>query len=814
MAQNWPGTPLDDDEQIGPHAGRSLSSRTTAAPPPAPANQNAPEQYPGAPVDAPQQDQQQPTAELPYDPLGQGDIGFASGDTMVRSLPPGNDEYTNAVTHGILTGKITSAQQLVQVAAQYGVPPESWDADRLKQVEDAITAVKNGADLGGVGSLEYAAPDVAKLREKDVLPEGLDAAARGAVPFGLGDELGAAVDTVRDGGSYSENLHKNRAVRDYDEENHFYARLGGEIVGSLALPSGVQDVARTAVVDTLKTTLAEELARGVPLLEAKATAKIAARAAGRRAATQRLAMEGGGYSAAYGAGSTDGNIGDRALGAAASGVAGTVLSAAGGTVAGKIAALLPKATGNAEARGVAQAAERQGIDLLPADVGGPVTRRMTGIAAQTVGGVQPIKAASMRMVDQAEAARDRVATSFGLALRPEAAGQQAISGAKVAINSTRNEARAFYASAEKATEGFKADPKKAIAELDQNIAELSETPGGADGLRTLQTIRDDLASGKVTVRGIRNMRTALRDQFAKDGLRGSDIERRVNGIVDAAANDVTDSLNAAGKGEAARLFGSGDAAWKARATLIDDVFGPIIGKDGTKSGEKVIKTLTADLQGNNARAVKFLNAMPQEQQGNIRASIIGAMGRASKGQQNAEGDAFSLSTFLTNWNDIGETAKAAYFGPEARAALNDLAKVAHGAKQAEGYSNFSNTGSVGAGVATAAAGLAGIPALVATIGAQYGVGRLLASPRFARWLARAPKSSLSTPAYVDRLSRIARAEPAIANDVLGLQQRLLETFSRSTPARLAADEAGDGSLGVPQGDGQNAQDYPGEELPQ
>jgi hypothetical protein len=818
LQDRWPGEIIHDDAEV-----YALNQAASADPAPQQAAPAAPEAdapadqggFPGEVVDPAAAQAPPPAGDLPYDPLGQGDIGFASGDSMVRSLPPGNDEYTHEITNGILTGQITSADQLIQIAAKYGVDPKSWEPERIKQVTDAIAAVHSGKSLGSVGGLEYAAPDVEALRKKDVLPEGLDAAARAAVPFGLGDELGAVVDTVRDGGSLSENLHKNRAVRDYDEENHWWERLGGEIVGSLALPTGVQGVARTAAIDTFKAALGEQLGRGVPLLEAKVTAKEAAKVAARRAATVRLAAEGGGYGAGYGAGSSDGNVGDRALAAVGSGATGAVLSGATGALGTKIASILPKPAGNTEARGIAQAAERQGIDLLPADVGGPVTRRMTGIAAQTIGGVQPIKSAANRMVDQAAAARDRIAATFGETLRPEAAGQQGLLGARAAIASTRNEARVFYSSAEKATEGFKANPEKALAELDQNIAELSETPGGAEGLRTLQTIRDDLASGKVSVRGIRQMRTTLRDQFAKDGLRGSDIERRVNGIVDAAAQDVTDSLNTAGKGEAAALFAKGDAAWKSRAQLIDNVFKPIIGnRDNPRSGEQVIKTLTADLQGNNARAVKFLNALPAEQQGNIRASIIGAMGRSSKGQQNAEGDAFSLGKFLTNWNEIGESAKAAYFGPEARAALNDLAKVAQGAKEAQGYANFSNTGSVGAGVATAAMGLAGIPAFVATVGAQYGIGRLLASPRFARWLARAPKSSLSGPAYIDRLSRVARAEPAIANDVLGLQQRLLETFSGSATARLAADESLNPSAGIGEGQQQQEQPYPGEELPQ
>jgi hypothetical protein len=169
----------------------------------------------------------------------------------------------------------------------------------------------------------------------------------------------------------------------------------------------------------------------------------------------------------------------------------------------------------------------------------------------------------------------------------------------------------------------------------------------------------------------------------------------------------------------------------------------------------------------------------------VRASIIGSMGK--KGD-NAD---FSLDTFLRNWENVGDTSARAYFGPESRAALDDLALVAKGSKQAMGYANRSNTGGVVGNLGTLATGVAGLPWFIGSVAGQYGLGRLLASPRFARWLARAPKTTLNDEAYLDRLSRIARAEPAIANEVLGLQQRLRDAFTSGGTARLAAEESGD-----------------------
>ncbi len=287
------------------------------------------------------------------------------------------------------------------------------------------------------------------------------------------------------------------------------------------------------------------------------------------------------------------------------------------------------------------------------------------------------------------------------------------------------------------------------------------------------------------------MRTALRDEFESSGLRGSDIERRVNEVTDAAAADILDSLGAAGKTQAAIDFAKGDAAWKARAQLIDQTFEPIIGtRAAPKSGEQVIKALTADLQGNNARAVKFIQSLPEEEANNVRASIIGAMGRAGPGAQNVEGDAFSLPKFLTDWNKIGETAKAAYFGPEAREALNNLAKVARGTKAAQAYANRSNTGGVVGNLATLTSGLGGLPTFLATVGSQYGIGRLLAEPKFARWLVKL-NSKPNPGAVRDHIRRLPAilavrgGRPIVTDQIKSLQDALFDAMKADTTPKAS-----------------------------
>lgn len=715
-----------------------------------------------------------------------GDIGFYNQSAMeANSRPPQSDAYQEAMWKGLQDGSIRTPEQANQLAARFGL--------QIPDQEALARAFAPGSTISGVSPAEYPTRPVSELRQDAVLPEGGDAFARGvAGAFGLDDEIDAIVTTAMRGGELRQNLQNSRAIRDYDEENNFLPRFAGEVTGGLAtgasVPSRIQQAGSFAARQALRMGLGRE----------------AALAAARRAVAVQAAREGATFGAISGAGEGDTAI-DRLTGALGGGAAGGVT----GGIIGDIGARFAQ-------RGMARTAEtmqtpaeeaigsydRLGITPFAPDVGGPTTRRIAAAAVQTPFGARPIVEAAQRVTDEAQAVRDRIAGSIGRALNPEAGGEQGISGAQEFIKRTSGQGNMLYKAAEEAAGDARIAPSNALANLDGHIAELSETPGSVAGLNQLKALRDQLADKDFTVRGIRNMRTALRDEFEAQGLRGSDIERRVGQVIDAANKDVIEGLRAAGRSEAAARYAKADEFWRKRLETIDDTLGPIIGKRGEKSGEEVVMGLQRAMKGNNRRFVDFLDALPEAERNDVRATLISRIGRATKGAQDAEGNAFSLQTFLSNWDDIGEGAKRALFGPEARAAMNDLAKVASNSRNAQAYANRSNTGSVGMGLAT---GVAAVPSMFTVIAAQNLAGRLIASPRFARWLARSAKTELSPPAYIDRLSRIARAEPAIAGDLLQLQRRLQEAFA--SPARLAADEGNQQSDGIVWEDQEQGEQY-------
>ena len=717
----------------------------------------------------------QPQGNTALDPTGSMDIGFADPTAAeANSRPEGSDAYTAEVNQGIASGAIASPDDLKAVAAKYGFVFQ--DDAKLAEVFDAL---KNGAQFGGANPAEYAT-NISDVRGQGGVAEGADAFARGVSgSLGLDDEIGAIYDTVTGDKSFSENLARNRAIRDFDQDNNFWTRLGGELLGGAALPSNVQSVARKAGTVALREGLGRE----------------AAEKAARYAAAKQLGIEGAGYGAAYGAGATDGDIIDRAggavTGAGLGGIAGGALGAAGAGLGNRAAARASRPL--TEGQEVSQAAQRQGIDVLPADVGGPLTRRLTSAAAQAPLSASPVINASQRVIEQGKAALQRIAGDMGAATNVEDAGEAAGRGARAYINSTRSKIGRIYDSAAAMAGNAKFELPNAKSVLDEQISRLEAVPGGGQGLEEAKALREAL-DGQFTVQGIRDMRTELRVDPA---FRGTPVERRMRQIVDAASQDIEDGLIASGREDAARAFSQADKQWRERLNTISRVIEPIIGKseDKAKSGEEIIAALNRAAKGNSVRLRQFIGALPDDEAGMVRATFINELGRAAPGAQDATGEAFSLAKFLTDWNKIGESAKATLFTGESRAALNDLAKVAEGTKAAQGYANRSNTsGGIWGNLGLLAGGASVAPTTATIAGATQLIGgKLLSSPKFARWLAKAPKkpNAGAERAHIQRLSAIARAEPSIANEITGLQDMLLRAANDSLGRAAASNENGE-----------------------
>ena len=577
--------------------------------------------------------------------------------------------------------------------------------------------------------------------------------------FGLSDEFSGIAGALT-GGSYEEERDLARMRQDQARD-----KLGG--AGTALEVAGGFLTANPNALMTAAPTLAGRVAQG-----AKAGA-------------------GAGASAGFGYG--DGAT-DSLQGAMAGGVVGGLVGGAV-PVAGAALSRSPKSTAAQQGRNaLMNTAQDIGVDLVPADVGGPFARRMTSAAAQGPISAVPVINASRKAVGQVADARMAAAERAGVLLPADEAGEAVRKGADLFVKQTSARGSRLYDKAEQATRGVKIKTPGASKEIDTIITELKQSGEVSKPLiDDLEKFRRSVEQlGGVSVKGLRDVRTMIAAEARKDTLRGSNAQRLYGRVADAVSKDIEAGLVSVGRPEAARMFKTADAFWKARIQQIDEVLQPVIGKG--KSGEDIlgaVERMTQGKSGGVKRLARLLSSLPDDEAGSVRATIINRIG--------GEGDAFSPTKFATAWNErMSAKGKAALFGNSGlRDDLDKIAQVASAMKEAQKYQNFSNTaGGIGGQILlTGGAGSMGLTALALASVAQYGGGRLLASPAFARWLAKAPKNPAAAKAYTGQLSRVAALEPAISGDIKGLQTYLAKAFEAS-PSRAAAEQEPD-RRGVP-----------------
>lgn len=609
----------------------------------------------------------------------------------------------------------------------------------------------------------------------DSMSESLGANVRGAANAGSGglaDPLAALYDTYKPGGSgtVGENLWRQNEYDSANQQAHPWATLAGNLEGAAALPTGAPTSARLAFISAIRS--------GATRAEATAAA--------RTAVGVRLGMEGTAYGGIHGTASGQGDIGDRLKGGA--------LEAALGGLTGGLGGRFGPGFGPATARAdagqlrAAQSAAELNIPLPRSVIGGEQAQRWATTVEKTPFGAAPVARGTETMINASQAARDRIAQQTGSVAQPEALGEIAQRGGAAVRSNASARGDRLYGRAETLTGDTRVPLPGAAAELDRQIAELSDTPGVVPQmLSTLQGVRAHLG-GDWTPAGVRRMRTQLEDQFGSAGMRPGDASRRARLITDAAEQDMISGLTARGRPDAAQAWQAASNDWRQSRQTLQTIVEPILGRNNDRTAEEVSRALMGNAKGNGTRLGSFLNAIPTDEANSVRASIINQLGRSPPGQQNAAGEAFSLDTFLTHWNQIGGSREL-IFPRETVTALNHLAEVADRARFAGRARNLSNTGTPMMANATAGPFLGAIGALAAgspkaamamavsgTIAGlgQRAAGLFLASPRFARALASTIQSPSRARAILSSswVMKLARSDPAVADAVTDMNHRL------------------------------------------
>lgn len=726
-------------------------------------------------------------------PIGPNDQ-FAGGIEMGAGLrPDGSFDRAKAVRdiYGLEPGQedqITAFwnaqrnnQNLTVEAVRSWYQQQGFDTPTDADIASAIDQAKAGATFGGL-NMQDAQRAHNQALDEAIAQEGIKPETTSAT-IGLAGSQGLSLSLADElqgvGGFLGALAQGNNPVTGYQV---------------------ARDVERRALERAReanpKTALASEIAAGLVLPVRGASA--AMRASSPVAAAAREGAILGGV-AGFGAGDGLGNsLTGAVVGGGTGAVAGAALGKGGQAISSRLnARAANQSVSEAERLATQQSADALGIDTIPAMTGGTVARGVTAGARQGIVSDIPIANAVERIQEQGGQARRAAADSVGTVMDGQDAGELVRRGANVFSERTSAIGGRLYERADRMAQGVNAPLTEAIATAQRHMAEIAQSPGGPQSAiyRELDTLVQQMQSGSFPIAGIRAMRTRLRDEIQQAGLRGSDRDRIFGQVVDAAQTDMVNALNAAGRQNAAAALQTANNFWRTRVETIDQVLEPVLGRNAPRSGEQIVSALermASEGSGNEQNLRRLLRAMPKDEANNVRASIINRLGRPRSGAGEVlDEGSFSFDTFLTNYNSMSARARATLFPQETRDALNHLANVAAGVKRAGQSMNHSNTARAVGVQAAVSGGLFWVEPITALAGAagQYGVGKLMASPRFARWLAGSTRvtNPAAQRAYVERLGAIARTEPGISAQVEALQSALLGANDNAVVTGAAAE---------------------------
>lgn len=750
------------------------------------------------------------------DPHGTADQYSSFAAQHGFAVDPAVAEDAFAHRNGERLGQHVSASAVVQNPPPQPKAPDESISPLRQKVSDAIFDAIDGV-LPGAGSVLRNHADSGRAYIENTAD---------AVGGDFGPEIGGVMRTVAapsEWGNFRQNLENNtnteRAIFEHDSEGHPIADVAGQLTGAgLAAPIGGEALDTAGVLKGGETALnagRAVLQDGGTMEEARAAAAGAAKA-NLFARTTRVAASG----AVYGAGSA--GPGNRVEGAAI----GAPLAVVTDAVLPALKAVIPGAKSVAKAPNYRELAQQLGIKRTPATASktGVATVVQSGLGAFPGGG--PIAQGAQREVaDLGNAARG-VAEGVGPVTSRQGAGEAVAQGAQAYKASSGAEGKTLYQQRDAAMGGSDApvsldNTKKQVADFAQQfqnspaLQQLREHPVIRKITDALGQASDD---GQVTLgqatEALSHVRGVLRNLKATNGA-SPVVTSRVASMEQALEDDVMNGARAADQamgrepgapGSAVKAQQDADAFWADRSAALNGSLKKAIqsaGDDTKVSGEQVYNQVSGDMDaqsGNLARLRDTWFRLPEEAKSTFAATKIDDLGRATPGQQNATGDAWSFHTFLTNLNKLSPQARNIVFGSNADSQIQKIASYADRLKQLDRMRNFSNTAqkyfagafmaTVGGAVMHGDIGTAAEAAMA--LPATWGGAKLLMStPAMRDWTARALKviptgNEGAMRGLTQKLGAIAKSNTAIAPQVLGLQKSILSAVNDNALRGVAA----------------------------
>jgi hypothetical protein len=333
-----------------------------------------------------------------------------------------------------------------------------------------------------------------------------------------------------------------------------------------------------------------------------------------------------------------------------------------------------------------------------------------------------------------------------------------------------------------------------VADLQAEIARSPQTFGPMlqpviD--RAMRVVSDAQSGfGGVPFDALRSMRTAVGKELDRPDISGLTQTPALARLYDALRKDVVSAADQSGDiaSRAIRLHDryvrfNREVNLPALQKIVDqglDVDAANMALSGTKDGIGRLQLLRRNFKPDEWDTV---SASVWQQLGNAKAGV------KEGAEVGADSYQFSPTTFLTNWNNLSDSAKLVLFSGERYRniipAMNDMVKLATGVRETGKMVNTSNTagaqmvtsallgggGLIGGGISgdVPTALLGGAAALSGLVLTSNTAARLLESPRFIRWVSDTSRAVVNNPnslsAQIGKLLAIGQAEPGMKDAI-------------------------------------------------
>ncbi|XQA72065.1 hypothetical protein ACM9XA_11235 [Xanthomonas sacchari] len=276
--------------------------------------------------------------------------------------------------------------------------------------------------------------------------------------------------------------------------------------------------------------------------------------------------------------------------------------------------------------------------------------------------------------------------------------------------------------------------------------------------RLHEAVKADLAAnnGTLPYSALKGIRSMVGEKIADAGLNPDLDVKQLRGLYGRLTEDMTAAVNATGNPRAMQLMERANNYYKMGADRIEQIE-KTIGKVAKTTPEEAYMSMFNGTQNGATALRRVMGALPQDARAEVTASFLQRMGRATKGQQDASGDVFSMRTFLTNWANLSPEARkelfrSAQYGSGFRNNIDKIARVADAINTgSKVFYNPSGTQGqtaltrlMAAPSAAAAAFATGgnvtgavlsLAAPVVGVGANNVTARVVTNPRVVSWLA-------------------------------------------------------------------------------